>query len=106
MRLLAATLFALLAFASPAFASGVTITSATNAVPSNGAGARTVYVVGFTTSAAGALSQTAGDRIDVTFDAGTNLNTFGNGVVHDVTTATDVGSCNLLTALTLRCALF
>jgi hypothetical protein len=49
MRILALTLFAVLAFASPAFATQVTDVTVDNSVPTNAAGARTSYVVGFTT---------------------------------------------------------
>ena len=45
----------------------------TNAAPTAAAGARTVYVAGFTTSATGALSEQANSRIDVTLPARTSL---------------------------------
>ncbi len=56
MRVLFATLFAVLTLASPAFASSVSNVTVANAVPSSATGARTSYVVAFTTSAAGGLS--------------------------------------------------
>src|SRR4051812_39395564 len=72
MRLALLTLVAVLAIASPAFATSVTNVTVDNTAPSGAAGARTIYVIGLTTSAAGALPAHTG-RIDVTFPAGTTF---------------------------------
>ena len=58
MRVLFATdTVAVLTLASPAFASGVSDVTVEQHGARNAAGARTTYVVGFTTSATGALSR-------------------------------------------------
>ena len=105
MRLAVATIVALLAFASPAFASPVTNLTVANANPSAGAGARTQYAVGFTTSATGGLSSAANSRINVTFPAGTAFSGYTSGTVRNAA-AEDVGSCSNPTALTIQCSLF
>ena len=65
-----------------------------NTNPSRAAGARTQYVVGFTTSATGGgMSGAANSRIDVTFPTGTTFAGYVSATVRDLTTATDVGSC-------------
>ena len=85
MRLAVATIVALLAFASPAFASPVTNLTVVNANPSRAAGARTQYAVGFTTSATGGLSSAANSRINVTFPAGTTFTGYTSGIVRNAT---------------------
>ncbi len=105
MRLAVATIVALLAFASPAFASPVTNLTVANANPSAGAGARTQYAVGFTTSATGGLSSAANSLINVTFPAGTAFSGYTNGTVRNGA-AENVGSCSNPTALTIQCSLF
>ena len=65
MRLFLATLIAVLTLASPAFASGVSNVTVNPNVPTNATGARTIYVLGFTTSAAGALAPSDRIRVDV-----------------------------------------
>ena len=105
MRLAVATIVALLAFASPAFASPVANLTVVNANPSAGAGARTQYAVGFTTSATGGLSSAANSRINVTFPAGTAFSGYTSGTVRNAA-AEDVGSCSNPTALTIQCSLF
>ena len=71
MRCLVTTLAMFLALCAPAFASGVTNVSVANDVPTRATGARTIYVVGFTTSAPGVLA--GSDRIRVTFPIGTGF---------------------------------
>jgi hypothetical protein len=93
MRLVLATLVAVLALSTPAFAGEVTNVTVDNTVPSNAAGARTTYVVGFTTTT-GVLSQAGDDRITVAFPAGTGLDDWGGGDVRAAATgATVIGSC-------------
>ncbi len=104
MRLAFATLVALLALASPAFASSVTNLTVANSTPSAGAGARTVYVVSFTTSAGGALS--GSQVIDVSFPPGTGLAGFYTASVRNVTTSTNVGGCTNPGGQLMRCTLF
>ena len=66
--------------------------SVANASPSNGAGSRTQYVIGFTTTATGGLSSTGTSTIDVTFPAGTTtFANFGGGRVFVGTT--QVANC-------------
>ena len=84
-----ALLSALLIGAAPASASSVGSLTVANGSPSNGAGARTQYVVSFVTSASGALA--AGGTIDVTFPAGTTFGNYGGGGVFDGTTR--IGNC-------------
>src|SRR4051794_38349227 len=89
MRLVVITLFALFAFASPAFATSVTNLKVDNTSPSAGAGARTQYLVTFDSSAAGNLA--AGSTVDVTFPSGTTFANYGGGSVYDG--ATRIGNC-------------
>ena len=87
MRLAVATIVALLAFASPAFASQVTVHSVDNTSPSRAAGARSVYTIEFTATNGVAN----GRRSRVAFPVGT---TFTGGVDSDVFVGTsDVGFC-------------
>src|SRR4051794_9327100 len=90
MRLAVATLLAVLVFAAPAWASSVTI-QIVDTAPSAAAGARTVYRVGLTTSAGGALA--GGAAVRVTLPAGTTTAGWQDGVIRDVTSAANVGSC-------------
>ncbi len=92
MRLFAVTLFAVLALASPAFATPVTNVSVGTTQPSNAAGARTTYAVTFTTSATGGLSQVANSRITFVFAAGTTFPGWAGGTI--TVAGTDVGSCS------------
>ncbi len=105
MRLAVATLVALFAFVSPALASSVSNVTLTNSAPSNAAGARTVYVAGFTTSATGALSNAANSRINVAFPTGTTFTGYTNGVVRNLTASQDIGTCGNPTGLTIQCSL-
>ncbi|HEY6888994.1 MAG TPA: hypothetical protein VI300_14475, partial [Solirubrobacter sp.] len=100
MRLLVATLFAVLAFASPAFATGVTNVSVTNAAPTRAAGGQTNYVVGLTTSAAGALTG-ANARIHVAFPDGTTFPGWGGGILK--VGGTTVGGCFGPSGLNVDC---
>ena len=81
-------------FAGVAYAansvSGLTVDPLT---PSNAGGARTDYLIHFSTSATGALS--AGQHITITFPASSNTTTIVNTVVTDVTTSTQVGTCGV-----------
>jgi hypothetical protein len=56
--------------------------SVDNTSPSNGTGARTQYVIPFTTSATGGLSNTGTSTITVTFPTGTTFANFGGGRVY------------------------
>ena len=100
MRLLVATLFAVLAFASPAFASGVTNVSVTNATPTNAAGGQTTYVVTLTTSATGTLTG-ANARVHVTFPGGTTFPGWGGGILS--VGGTTVGGCFGPSGLNVDC---
>src|SRR3954469_4640290 len=104
MRIAVMTLFALFAFASPAFASSVSNLRVDNHSPSAGAGARTQYLVTFDTSASGNLA--AGSTVDVTFPAGTTFVNYGGGGVFDG--ATRIGNCPTPSATTRKttCSLF
>jgi predicted lactoylglutathione lyase len=81
--------------------SGVT---ASISPPSSAAGAVTTYTVGFTTSASGALSQSAGDSITVTVPSGSNVDTMVNTAV-DVG-GNQVGACGAATTTVASCGLF
>ena len=97
MRLAFATLLALLVFATPAWASSVTIQSVDNSVPSRAAGARTVYAIEFT--ATNGVANAA--RITVAYPTGT---TFTGGVTSDVLVGTtDVGGCFSPNGLEIEC---
>src|SRR4051812_19841539 len=89
----------LLIGAAPASASSVTSVTVNNASPSNGAGARTQYVVGFKTTAA----LTNVGTIDVSFPGGTTFANVGSGNVF--VGSTRVGSCQPPSSTT-RCTLF
>src|SRR3954454_13669597 len=103
MRLVVITLFALFAFASPAFASSVTNVSVNNGTPTTAAGARTTYVVSFTLTT-GISNATAG-RINVTFPGGTAFDGLASETVVDTTTGQDIGFCFSPAGLTIQCAL-
>ena len=90
----------------PLLVSDVSNVSVVNASPSAGAGARTQYVVGFTTSATGGLSAGANSRISVTFPAGTGLGTFTNAQVFDITSNRSVGNCGAAVGQLIQCQLF
>src|SRR4051812_18497095 len=100
MRLFAVTLFAVLALASPAVAAPVTNVSVDNSAPSNAAGARSVYRIAFTTSAAGALAGTDA-RIKLTLPPGTSLANWTGGTV--TVAGMTVGFCSRLTDPSLEC---
>ena len=84
----------------------VTNVSVTNTAPTDAAGGRTVYSIGFTTSSTGAMSTLANSSITVTFPSGTGL---GNVDSSEILTAnnTNIGSCSLSQAnLTATCGFF
>ena len=91
------TLAALLlsaAFAGVAEASSVTNPSVTLAT-TPAAGARSEYLIGFTTSAGGVLAANTNSQITVTFPTGTDITTVpANTFVTDVTANKIVGSCS------------
>ena len=88
-------------------ASPITAVTVDNTNPSRGAGARTQYVVGFTTSATGGgMSGAANSRIDVTFPTGTTFAGYVSATVRNLTTATNVGSCGNDSGLVIQCSLF
>ena len=86
----------------------VTTPTVSIAAPSPASGAQTRYVVGFRVSATGGLSGEAGSSISVTLPAGTgaDVNTWQGATVHNVTTATDVGTCPRPTSDVSRCTFF
>ena len=90
----------------PMLVSDVSNVTVVNGSPSAGAGARTQYVVGFTTSATGGLSAGANSRISVTFPAGTALGTFTNAQVFDITSNRSVGNCGAAVGQLIQCQLF
>src|SRR4051812_39704439 len=104
MRLAVMTLFALLAFASPAYASSVSNLKVDNHSPSSGAGARTQYLITFDTSNKGNLA--VGSTIDVTFPDDTSFAGASGGNVYDG--ATRIGSCPTPDANTRKstCSIF
>ncbi|MDA0174518.1 hypothetical protein OJ998_35795 [Solirubrobacter taibaiensis] len=89
---------------------GGTITTPTVgiAAPSAATGALTRYVVGFSVSGTGGLSGEAGSSISVTLPTGTgaDVGTWQGGTIHNVTTATDVGTCPRPTNDVTRCVFF
>ncbi|MGA8337095.1 MAG: IPT/TIG domain-containing protein, partial [Solirubrobacteraceae bacterium] len=70
-----------------------------NTSPSTAAGARTDYVMTFTTSSTGGMSGTAHSQITITFPATAttpfNTTTIVNAIVTDATTSTQVGTCGV-----------
>ena len=68
-------------------------------------GAVSNYTITFATSATGALSQSAGSEITLTFPAGTNLTTYTGSSVRDGTN-TNVGGCNNDVGQVITCFLF
>jgi hypothetical protein len=77
-----------------------------NSSPSAAAGATTDYVVTFTTSATGGLSNVAGSAINLVFPSGTGLASVSASSVDDTTTATNgVGACNPPSGETITCFL-
>ncbi len=87
-----------------AAAGTLTNVTATNASPSAAAGARTSYVLAFTVSATGGLSQEANSRLDVSFPAGTSFPGWTGGTI--TVDGTNVGSCSGPVGLNVTCALF
>src|SRR3954452_823367 len=103
MRLVVITLFALFAFASPAFASSVTNVSVDNRTPTTAAGARTTYVVSFTLTTG--ISNATAVLINVKFLDGTAFDGLASETVVDTTTGQDIGFCFGPNALTIQCGL-
>ena len=66
--------------------------------PSSGAGARTIYLLSFTTSSTGGLAATANSKITITIPADANLSTLQGSSVYDTTLdpnrTNSVGSCS------------
>jgi hypothetical protein len=79
--------------------------SVTDNSPSSAAGARTVYMIVFTTSATGGLSAKAGSEITVLFPSGTGLGSLSNSLVTDTTSGQQVGSCASTSGTTLLCSI-
>ncbi|WP_028067088.1 beta strand repeat-containing protein [Solirubrobacter soli] len=100
MRTLAATLFAVLAFCSPAFASSVTNVTVDNSAPSSAAGARTSYVVSFKATNGIAAS----GRVTVTFPAAAAFEGWAGGTI--VAGGTQVGNCGSPNNAVVQCSLF
>jgi hypothetical protein len=77
-----------------------------NSSPSATAGARTAYVVTFTTSRTGGLSNAAGSGITLVFPSGTGLGSVSTSSVDDTTTgANGIGACNPPSGETITCFL-
>jgi hypothetical protein len=77
-----------------------------NSSPSAAPGATTDYVVTFTTSTTGGLSNVAGSAIDLTFPTGTGLGSVSASSVDDITTAANgLGACNPPSGETITCSL-
>ena len=88
-------------FAGVAHASSVTSVSVTNSVPTDAAGARTVYSITFDTSSTGGLSTAANSAITITFPSGTGLTNVTSSQIQNAG-GTSIGDCsenqNTLTA--------
>ncbi len=84
----------------------VSAPSVTVAPPSNGAGARTVYTIGFTTSSTGGLSGVAGSQIKITLPSGSSTSTIVGTSVTDTTTSSPVGNCFASSTTVETCAIF
>jgi hypothetical protein len=90
-----------------ASASSILTPTVANSSPSAAAGAKTVYVVAFTTSATGGLSNAAGSVITLVFPSGTGLGSVSTSSVDDTTTASNgVGACNVPSGETITCFLY
>jgi hypothetical protein len=101
-------LVALVAFGvvAPGASAATSVSNVTvdNTSPTTSAQALTTYVVGFKTSASGALSGDAGDHADFAFPAGTIVsNTTGSPLMRG---ATQVGGCGDTGALTVGCSVY
>ena len=84
----------------------VTNVSVTNTAPTDAAGARTVYSIGFTTSSTGAMSTLANSTVTITFPTGTVLSNVNSS---EILTAnnTNIGDCSLnQNNLTATCTFF
>ena len=106
-RLLVAALVVALTVLAPTAQADVSGVTVDNATPSNAAGAKTSYVIGFTTSATGGLSGTAGDHITISLPPGTNTATIVTTMVRDTTAnpAQTIGNCTTA-GLTITCQIF
>ena len=77
-----------------------------NSSPSATAGAQTAYVVTFTASKTGGLSNAAGSGIALVFPAGTGLGSVSSSSVDDTTTGVNgVGFCNAPSGEAITCVL-
>ena len=86
-------------------ASSVDAVTVTNTPPSTSAGALTTYVVGFTTSATGALAGDTGSYASFLFPAGTTFTHLTSSLLKKGTTT--VGFCQTsVTSLTVNCYLY
>jgi hypothetical protein len=104
---LGALLVVLAGPARSASLSSVLTPTVADSSPSAAAGAQTVYVVAFTTSGTGALSNAAGSEITLVFPAGTGLGSVFSSSVDDTTTATNgLGACNAPSGETITCFLY
>ena len=93
-------------FAAVAHASSVTNVSVTNTSPTDAEGARTVYSIGFDTSATGGLSAAQNSSITITFPSGTGLGNVNSSQILTANNA-NIGSCSLnQTNLTATCQFF
>src|SRR5204863_509125 len=86
------------AFASPAFASGVSDVTATNGAPTNAAGGQTNYIVKFRTAT---LLAGTDARIHLAFPTGTTFPGWGGGTV--AVGGTTIGGCYGPSGVTVRC---
>jgi hypothetical protein len=102
-----AVLVLLGAFAGVAHAGVVSNVTVDNTNPSNAAGGRTVYTVGFTTSSTGGLSNAAGSQITLSFPASTNLTHLnGSSVTVPAVSSSSIGNCFASASTVVTCNLF
>jgi hypothetical protein len=92
--------------ARSARSSSVSSPSVDNISPSAAAGARTTYVVTFTTSRNGPLNSSVGTNINLVFPAGTGLGSVSASSVDDTSAgANGIGSCQPPNGQTITCTL-
>lgn len=102
----AVLLVVLAAPARSASSTSVSKASVNNVSPSAAAGARTNYVVTFTTSVSGVLGGPGGSQITLVFPSGTGLASMSASSVDDITSgANGIGSCRPPNGQTITCTL-
>src|SRR5438270_265798 len=78
----------------------------TRTPPSNAASAKTEYVVTFSTSSTGGLSNAAGSQIILTFPTGTDITNLVGTAVRVSGSQTVIGNCGAPSGQILKCGLF